>query len=149
MALVLVTVTGDYTDGSDTPVTGTVTFTPSSAWLAVAESQIIMPRPISVTLVNGRFPAGVQLYATDTADLNPTAGTYQVVENIDGMPLRSYSVMVTSVVNPVDMSQLSAIPGSEGVVTAFGPPGPSGVSISISDNGDGTLTLTLTMAPDC
>jgi len=89
MSLTTVTVTGTYTDGEGTPLTGTVRFTPNATLTDTTDDQVISPVPVIVTLDSaGHF--SVPLYATDNPDLSPSGWAWQVTEMIAETPKRTW-----------------------------------------------------------
>ena len=77
------TVTGTYLTIDGAAAQGTVTFTPRvNRILAATSEKIILPRTITVTLVDGSF--SVALPATNDPDISPANFTYRVVETITG-----------------------------------------------------------------
>jgi len=87
------TVTGTYLTIDGAAAQGTVTFTPRvNRILAATSEKIILPRTISVTLVDGSF--SVALPATNDPDISPANFTYRVVETITGGGGSSYDINV-------------------------------------------------------
>lgn len=90
MSLNRVMLTGRYTDGSGSAVSGTLEFTPSAPLTAAAETVVLPQSPVLVTL-NGSGSFSVPLYATDNADLSPAGWTWGVTLDIAGLPPSSWN----------------------------------------------------------
>ena len=89
MPLSVVTVTGTYTDGEGTPLTGTVRFTPNTMLTDTANDQVVGAVPVIVTLDSaGHF--SVPLYATDNVSLSPAGWAWQVTEMLAETPKRTW-----------------------------------------------------------
>lgn len=65
MALNYVTITGSFLDGSDSPVNGTVTFTPSETVYSSGVPVASVSNPVTATISNGSLQASFKLLATD------------------------------------------------------------------------------------
>lgn len=86
-----ITVTGIYQSYTGTPLTGTVSFMPSTVLLDIAAGVIMMPVVFTATLdSNGAF--SIDLPATDDPDITPSGWTYAVQENVPSG--RRYSISI-------------------------------------------------------
>lgn len=86
-----ITVVGKYETYTGAPLSGTVSFMPSTVLLDAAADVIMMPVTFTVTLaVDGSF--SIDLPATDDPDISPVGWTYAVQENVPSG--RRYSISV-------------------------------------------------------
>lgn len=146
----LVEVTGQFLSFTGAPVIGTVSFRPSGdPWLKNASANVLLvPGNIPCTInADGKLvgPAGavgtgglgVLLPATNDPDTNPSGFVYDVVLDIEGLPVREYSISLPTGATPVDLADLAPVTPVDGggaimVLTVNGQ----------SPNGSGALTLT-------
>jgi hypothetical protein len=81
----VVVLTGTFLDGSENPLYGQLTFTPSVSLTDITNSQNVPQAPVTVTLNSGgQF--SVPLYSTDSTNLAPPGWTWQVTQSIAGLP---------------------------------------------------------------
>ncbi len=122
--LTAVTVTGTYVDAQGNPATGSVTFTPTTTLLDGGTGNVILPKPVQVSLVNGVISAA--LFATDDVDAQPQGWAWKVDETqvVPGAQ-RVYYVQIPSSVAPtVSLANLAtAIP----TTTSFTVPSPDSI----------------------
>lgn len=108
VGLTTIIVTGSFPSGGvgTSPLSGTVTFTPSTDLTDAAGHVIIRAAPVEASL---DYTGGisVQLVCTDNADLSPTGWTWTVAERIVGLGVRSYSVLLPASDGPtIDLAAL-------------------------------------------
>jgi hypothetical protein len=106
------------------PAVGTVTFTarpPIFRDVAASPDAVtLIPRPVVVALdvngyiVDGQGAQGVQLIATDDADLNPSAWTWQVSFNLTGATIPSFDFQLPQGTT-VNLTAVMPIQASNGV----------------------------------
>jgi hypothetical protein len=85
VSLEVVTLTGHFTNGTGQPVTGSVTFIPSAQLTDMTDAEIVVPSVVTVDLNSlGQFSAS--LYSTDSSNLTPAGWTWQITQNITGLP---------------------------------------------------------------
>lgn len=112
--------TGSFVNIDGTPAVGTVTFTAQQTGIAVNGSTIV-PRPITVLLVNGSLPAGFRLPSTNDEDLNITGWDYTVTENFVGGTNRDpYGIRVPHDAASIDMATVEQVAPATGMITAMG-----------------------------
>jgi glycerophosphoryl diester phosphodiesterase len=121
-----VSITGLVLDPDGTPAVGSIDFIPSVPVLYLGPKVVTLPAKVSAVLVNGAFPAGFELPATDDSAGNPTSWTWKVVERTTGG--RSFDVFLAKSPDTIDYSALSPVPTSAGVPVVVGPVGPVGPS---------------------
>lgn len=118
------TVVAHIQTNTDTPITGTVTFTPAAAVLVVNDPDnpvTIINQPVTVPITDGRFSAS--LIATDDPDVIPTAWTYTVAFTLNsGAKLPGFSGISVPQDKTVDLTTVVPVPASGGKV-------PSGVGL--------------------
>lgn len=127
-----VTVTGKWaaSDGSGTPGSGYVTFTPNAILTDGALGIILEAQPLTATL-DAAGAISTSLMATDDTDLSPSGWAYIVTEQITGFPPRTYVLQFPAAQTPVDLSTkapLVAVPGLVGYVALSAVGAPSGVA---------------------
>jgi len=146
----LVEVTAQFLSFTGAPVIGTVTFRPSGdPWLKNASANVLLvPGDVPCTInADGKLvgPAGavgtgglgVKLPATNDPDSNPEGFVYDVVIDIEGFPVREYSISLPTETSPVDLADLAPVTPVEG-----------GGTILVQSvngqqpNGSGAVTLT-------
>lgn len=106
-----VEVRGHYVSFNGTPITGTITFTPSAPRLVDDPSDtIIVKRPIVATLdAQGSF--SVYLPATNDPDITPSGGfSYDVTENFDGGTSYSILVPIEEADTGIDLGNWATVP---------------------------------------
>ena len=105
----LITVTGTYLDMQGNPLSGSVTFTPSTAPLADTTGEVTLAGiPVAASLT-AEGTISVVLPCTDQM---PAAGywVWQVTENITGSPARTYGIALPhSLGSTVDLSTLAPV----------------------------------------
>lgn len=132
----------EFPDGL--PAQGTVTFTPSAAWLldlsAAPVPVTVYPGPITCTLdaegylVGPQATRGVWLVSTDDPDLNPTGWTYNVTVSILGKGTRSFSIAVPAG-SEQDLTTLTPVAAAGGVPVIRGEKGDTGATGAIGPQG--------------
>lgn len=137
MTLPMVTLTGHYETAGATPISGTVTFTPSTALQSSSNSMIIQTETVTATL-DGTGAFSVTLLATDASGVAPTGWTYQVVEQFTGGIGRTYSIQLPQANSPVDLSAISPV-APAGNVSTYG-------SLAGNNTWTGTNTFNGTVA---
>lgn len=108
--LTTITVTGTYLDFYGNPLSGMVSFTPTSTELMDATAPAMLDaEPVVETLdVDGHF--SVVLPCTDNADLAPAGWAYTVVEQIHGT--RTYQITLPHTLgSSVDIATLAPVTG--------------------------------------
>jgi hypothetical protein len=104
--LTTITVTGSFPSGGGAPLSGTVTFTPSTDLTGAAGHVIIRAAPVEASLDYTGAVSQV-LVCTDNADLSPAGWTWTVTERIVGLGVRAYSVLLPAADGPtIDLSAL-------------------------------------------
>lgn len=138
-----------YGDGVDAdvfpdgvPAKGSIYFRPSPVKLLNASSSpnpvTILPAVVECTLDNDGYllgpdgTQGVNLVATDDADLNPTDWTWLVefrLTDQDDVPVSvaSYSISLPASTT-VDLTTVSPVPSANGTYYLVGPAGPTGAT---------------------
>lgn len=112
---------GSNTDVDSSPISGSVTFTPTPKKVIDASAlRVILPKPVVVALdAAGSFTA--KLVATDNPSLNPVNWTYKVTFQLTGgLSLDSFDVSVPAG-SSQDLSSLVPASASGGVQTIAGP----------------------------
>ncbi len=85
MALNVVTLTGSYQDGEESPLSGWLRFCPSAPLTDSTDSLLTRPSAVTVPLTaDGTF--SVDLLATDNAHLQPSGWHWTVTEYLSGLP---------------------------------------------------------------
>ncbi|WP_327586986.1 hypothetical protein OHA25_08235 [Nonomuraea sp. NBC_00507] len=69
----LCTLRGNFVDLLGNPATGQITFTAPTTTVSIGDGITVLPSPLIVMLVNGKFQ--VQLPATDDANMTPHGWT--------------------------------------------------------------------------
>lgn len=112
--------TGSFVNIDGTPAVGTITFTAQQAGIEVNGSTVV-PRPITVLLVNGALPAGFRLPSTNDPDLNITGWDYTVTETFVGATNRDpYGIRVPHDAASIDMATVEQVAPATGMITAMG-----------------------------
>lgn len=108
MALVTRALVGSYEKADGTPAAGHVTFTPNASLTSGAENTLIPVSVISETLdAAGAF--SVTLLCTDDATVSPPGWAYTVVEQITGIPRRTYAIEVPTGGSPLDLADATVV----------------------------------------
>lgn len=123
----LCTVKGHFVDLEGRPVTGSITFTAPTALVAAGDATTVIPVPLTVTLVDGRFET--QIPASDDPDITPHGWTYRVEERFgSGLTGRTYQIHAPAG-GTVDLSLVAPTapvqPVVQAVATVDGRPGPA------------------------
>lgn len=122
--VLLARLTGYYTAPDGTPLNGSVTFTPPTI-LKLSGFGVFTASRVTATLNEGRFD--VTLLANDTPGMSPYGWPYQVVERLQGVPIRVYHILLPHSPSPVDLADLApAAPYTGNWLPAFGPKGDKG-----------------------
>jgi hypothetical protein len=101
-----------------TPVSGTVTFTPSVDRVVSAEHGLIVLGSVNATVgASGQFTLG-PILATDADGFTPSGWTYRVDENLTGLPPRSYSISLPASVPTVALPDVTEVSSSSGTVVS-------------------------------
>lgn len=120
MALVYISITGTFDDGSGTPLNGTVTFTPSQTVYSSGVPLVSTAKPIAAQVINGalKSPSGgtLQLLATDNTGLTFEGLTgffyWNVVDSVGGNSWSFFLPKATS--SPADLYSLASTQASGG-----------------------------------
>jgi hypothetical protein len=159
LPLNVVTLTGTFTDGSGSALSGSLTFAPSVPLTDSTNSQVVLQAAVTVNLSSaGSF--SVPLYATDSASLQPEGWTWQVTQCIGGLPAGTWSFFLpysggatqdisalapVAEVSPAAAYLLTAGGTLSGTLTLDGTPpvklqsGTSGYVLTSDSSGDITL----------
>lgn len=133
---------GDGSDADRTPdavpiANATITFTPSATLLRNATSSaIIIPAPVTVqtdatgSIVGEDGTAGIELLATDDANLDPVNWTWNVQAIVGNVPI-SFDIAVPGG-TVIDLANVMPIPAQPGIVIEQGTPGPAGPATTIT-----------------
>jgi hypothetical protein len=117
--MTMVTVTGTVNNAAGHPLSGTVTFTPSTGEqdpqgnpqvtgiIDPGDQEIIAMTGVTEDFAGGKFT--VTVLATDTAGVSPEGWSYLVTFNVPGIPAWSNRYVIPSSPDPVDLSQLTPI----------------------------------------
>lgn len=107
MSFTTVTVTAKFSDDQGNPRTGRVTFTASGDLQDTSTGEIRTPTPIPANL-DATGSISVELTATDDSTTTPTDVVYTVVEEVTGVPLRTYQTALSHTHAPtVELSTLA------------------------------------------
>jgi hypothetical protein len=136
MAITTINLTGTFLGPDDQPLRGTITLTPSSAFVDTEDALVIAPVPIDVSLdANGSFMQ--ELPISDDEDSNPLDFTWKVREDLRAAGWRRtriYSIRLPSDLVPdVDLSELDPVGADLGEVTLI--QGPTGAKGPTGDTG--------------
>lgn len=93
MPFTTVTVTAQYGASEPTPESGKVTFTRSEVINDPTTGLIVAPVPV-VAELDATGSIAVPLLANNDPTTTPIGSTYEVLEQIDGAPERSYTIVV-------------------------------------------------------
>ncbi|WP_274031194.1 hypothetical protein [Streptomyces sp. MMBL 11-1] len=139
-----VRVTGTYLGWDGRALKGTVTFT-GPGLVTFPESDLFIAGPVVATLdelgriVDANGNVGIRLPATDSPDMNPSAWTYTVKENLTGVTgARTYSMVLPkdTLNNTVDLADVApADPSTPNYVAV---PGPSAYEVAVAGGYTGT-----------
>ncbi|MFD3904131.1 collagen-like protein [Streptomyces sp. CB04723] len=139
-----VRVTGTYVGWDGRALKGTVTFT-GPGLVTFPESDLFIAGPVVATLdelgriVDANGNVGIRLPATDSPDMNPSAWTYTVKENLTGVSgARTYSMVLPkdTLNNAVDLADIApADPSTPNYVAV---PGPSAYEVAVANGYSGT-----------
>jgi lysophospholipase L1-like esterase len=122
--LTAVTVTGTYIDAQGNAASGYVIFTPTTTLLDGGTGNVILPRPVQVSLVAGVITA--PLFATDDVDAQPQGWAWRVDEsNVTPGNQRVYYIQIPSSVAPT--VSLAALGTAVPTTTAFTQPTAAGI----------------------
>lgn len=113
------------------PVTGKVTFTPSTTKLINASQGLIIPTTSSSVHLDGNGDAVVTLMATDDTDQNPVDWTYTVSFSLDHGEIEPFSISVAEG-SDVELSDVIPVPDSNGTFYLTGEQGPPGPGVTTS-----------------
>lgn len=125
MPLNYVTITGSFLDGSDTPVNGTVTFTPSETVYSSGVPVASVSNPVTATITNGTLQAGFKLLATDnTLSYEGLTGFFYwtAVVNIAGVAQTPWSFFLPHTPSTVDLYTLANTAAGGGGGSGFANP---------------------------
>jgi len=118
------TVRGKFIDSSGAPIEGVVTFKPTPKRLANATATprpvTILPKPVSVPLVNGEFETS-DLIATNDPDNNPVDWQYAVEFQFAGGASADPFNIELPEGSTVDLSTVTPVGSSAGVQIIRGP----------------------------
>lgn len=118
MSATIVTVTGTFTDGSDTPVSAARVSFQLSAQAQIPGSDLVVgPIPIRcITNPQGQLlgpqgQLGCPLIANDSASINPSGTDYIMTESLPGGSVQMWTFTLISTMAPtIDLSQLTLTP---------------------------------------
>lgn len=117
--------------------TATIKFTPSVKYvLHPSSGSIIVPKPDPIT-VGVAGDVDVTLVATDDPDINPIGWTYRVDITVIGGEIPSFNISVPSGSDRL-LTELVAIPESNGTYTTQGPEGLSAYEVAVANGFVGT-----------
>lgn len=102
MAFTMITITGNY----GASATGSLTFTLTQAM--ANSGQIVVPTPLTLTLVNGAFSTSLQSNVDPAT--TPQGVVWGVTEEISGAGARDYFIEVPSVLTETNGSVTAASP---------------------------------------
>ncbi|QNE74005.1 collagen-like protein [Streptomyces finlayi] len=139
-----VRVTGTYLGWDGRALKGTVTFT-GPGLVTFPESDLFIAGPVVATLdelgriVDSNGNVGIRLPATDSPDMNPSAWTYTVKENLTGVTgARTYSMVLPkdTTNNVVDLADIA--PADPSTPSYVAVPGPSAYEVAVAQGYAGT-----------
>jgi hypothetical protein len=155
VTLARVTLTGYYTDGQGSPLTGVLQFTPSVALAAGPDRRSLPQAQVNVTVpASGRFTAA--LYATDNADITPAGWWWNVQEQLAGitrpapwsfyLPAQATAFTATDA-SPCVFTAAGTWPDGTGVQLAGSPPAgfTTATTYYVTAAGSGTFGLAATI----
>lgn len=111
-----ITVHGKYESYLGTPLSGSVSFTPSTVLLDLNADVIMMPVTFTATLDSAGF-FSIDLPATDDPDITPTNWSYAVQENVPSG--RRYNIQVPYTSSGGAISLLALAPESIAASPSF------------------------------
>ena len=134
-AWTLVPITGTFSDRAGNPCDGRVSF--SSRQAVVIAGVVVVPKSISVYLVNGSIPAGFQLPSTNDPDLNLTGWAYTVKESFPG-GRDEYAIFVEHDSDGIDLATAAPVVPPPELVSTQGPAGLSAYQVAVKNGFSGT-----------
>jgi hypothetical protein len=132
MPLTTISVTGSFQDFTETGLSGSVTFTPTTAVVDSGGSLILAASPV-VTTVAGGTMTPVTLVTTDNAGLSPAGWQYNVSIAVPGMT-QSYTTFLPHTGSTVDLSALTTVPA---------PSTPTGLYVQSVNGYSGQITISV------
>jgi hypothetical protein len=120
-----VVLTGTYTDGDGSPLTGSLQFAPSTPLTDSTDELSIRQEPVTVYLnAEGQFSEA--LYPTDAANLTPSGWQWDLREAIEGLPAASYTFSL-----PGNVHSFTATSATPCVFTAAGSAYTAGQAVTL------------------
>jgi hypothetical protein len=145
-----VTVADQFLGPDDSPLSGSITFTPAPAWLTATAGSII-GGPVTVHLdATGAF--SVALLATDEPSVNPVGWTYVVKYDIPGLLVPPFALALPLAAPSVVLGQVAPVSPSGGAFTVVtgpaGPVGPTGATGPSGGGGSAVVTRSVRVTDD-
>lgn len=108
------------------PASGSVSFTPTPAFLTHMGDGLMFPRAPQTVYLDGSGNATIDLIATDDPQINPTGWTYEVSFDLGGLAISPFHISVASG-STTELTDAAPVPAAGGTFYLVGPAGPQGI----------------------